>query len=89
MRALAISISQVAVMGAIVASLLYLPLGMVLALAVGLFGVSLEALVTFDDKFSIYSGLFLWWLLSFGGACIYAVCAFPWEEKVLAWPRKK
>lgn len=76
-------------MGAIVASLLYLPFGMALALAFGLFGVSLEALVTFDDKFSIYSGLFTWWLLTFSGACIYAFYAFPWEEKVLAGPRRK
>ena len=83
------SLSQVAVMGAIVASLLCLPVGMALALVLGLFGVSLEALVTFDGTFSIHSGLFTWWLLTFGGACIYAQCAFPWEEKVLAWPRKK
>ncbi len=83
------SLPQVAVMSAIVASLLYLPVGIALALVFALFGVSLESLVTFDDRFSISSGLFAWWLLTFGGACIYAVCAFPWEEKVLAWPRKK
>jgi hypothetical protein len=76
-------------MSAIVASLLYLPVGIALALVFALFGVSLEALVTFGDTFNIYSGLFAWWLLTFGGACIYAVCAFPWEEKVLAWPRRK
>ena len=53
MRALAISLSQVAMMSAIVACLL------------------------------------VRWLLTFGGACVYAVCAFPWDEKVLAWPGKK
>ena len=83
------SLSQVAVMGAIVACLLYLPAGMMLALVAALFGFSLEDMVTFDGTFNIHSGLFAWWLLTFGGACIYAVCAFPWEEKVLAWPRKK
>lgn len=89
MRALAISLSQVAVMSAIVACLLYLPAGMVLALVFALFGFSLEDMVTFDGTFSIYSGLFAWWLLTFGGASLYAACAFPWDEKVLAWPRKK
>ena len=89
MRALMISLPQVAVMGAVVASLLYVPLGIALALAFGLFGISLEELVTFDGTFSIYSGLFAWWLLTFGGASVYAFYAFPWEEKVLAWPRKK
>ena len=28
-------------------------------------------------------------LLTFGGACLYAVRAFPWDDKVLAWPRKR
>lgn len=83
------SVPQVAVMGAIVASLLYVPIGMMLALVFALFGVSLEALVTFGDTLSIYSGLLAWWLMTFGGAFVYAFCAFPWEEKVLAWPRKK
>ena len=84
-----ISLSQVAVMGAIVACLLYLPVGMVLALVFALFDIPLEGMVTFDGAFSIYSGLFAWWLLTFCGACLYAVRAFPWDDKVLAWPRKR
>jgi hypothetical protein len=88
-RALAISLSQVAVMSAIVACLLYLPVGMVLALVFALFGFTLEDMITFDGTFSISSGLFAWWLLTFGGACLYAVRGLPWDEKALAWPRKK
>ncbi|HEV2430670.1 MAG TPA: hypothetical protein VGT43_04040 [Burkholderiales bacterium] len=88
MRALIVSLSQVAVMGAIVALLLYALVGIVLALVFALFGVSLETVVTFDDTLSIYAGLFAWWLLTFSGTSVYAFCAFPWEEKVLAWPRK-
>jgi hypothetical protein len=89
MRSLMTSLSQVAVMSAIVASLLFVPVGIALALIFALFGVSLEDLVTFGETFSIYSGLFAWWLLTFGGASVYAFCAFPWKDKVLAWPRKK
>lgn len=77
MRVLATSLSQVAVMGAIVATLLYLPAGIALALAFGLFGVSLEALVTFGGALEIYWGLCVGWLVVFAAACIYAACAFP------------
>jgi hypothetical protein len=88
-RALMVSLSQMAVMGAIVATLVYWPLGIALVLVLALFGVSLSAVVTFGGTFNTLLGLIAWWLLAFAGACIYAACAFPWEEKVLAWPRKE
>jgi hypothetical protein len=77
------SLPQLAVMSAVVATLMYLPVGIAVAMVFGLFGFSLESVVTFGGALNIYSGLFAWWLLVFGGACIYAACAFPWEEKVL------
>jgi hypothetical protein len=49
----------------------------------------ISALAGICDMIRIYSGLFAWWLLTFGGASVYAFCAFPWKDKVLAWPRKK
>jgi len=88
-RAVLSSLPQVAVMGAVVATLMFLPIGVALAMVLGLFGYSLESVVTFGGAFNIVLGLVAWWLLIFGGSCIYAACAFPWEEKVLAWPRKK
>jgi hypothetical protein len=89
MRALATSLSQLAVMGAIVATLLYLPAGIALALAFGLFGVPLEAVITFNGAFDIAWGLCAWWLAVFALACIYAACAFPWEAKAMGWPKKR
>jgi hypothetical protein len=76
-------------MAAIVATLAYWPVGIALLLLLKLFGISFEAVVTFGGSFNTLLGLFVWWLLAFAGSCVYAVCAFPWEEKVLAWPRKK
>lgn len=76
-------------MAAIVATLMYLPAGMAMVLVLKLFGISVKAAVTFGGAFNMLPGLFAWWLLAFAGSCVYAVCAFPWEEKVLAWPRKK
>jgi len=76
-------------MAAIVATLAYWPLGIALLLLLKLFGISFEAVVTFGGSFNTLLGLFVWWLLAFAVSCVYAVCAFPWGEKVLAWPRKK
>jgi hypothetical protein len=76
-------------MAAIVATLVYWPLGIAMVLVLKMFGVSFEAVVTFGGTFNTLFGLVAWWLLAFAGSCTYAVCAFPWGEKVLAWPRKK
>ena len=66
MRALAASLSQLAMTGAVLATLLYVPAGIALALAFGLFGVPLETFVTFNGALEIYEGLCAWWLLAFG-----------------------
>ena len=76
-------------MAAIVATLVYWPVGIALLLLLKLLGISFEAVVTFGGLFNTLFGLFVWWLLAFAGSCIYAAYAFPWGEKVLAWPRKK
>lgn len=89
MRARAASLSQLAMTGALLATVLYVPAGAALALAFGLFGVPLEAMVTFDGAFEIYWGLCAWWLVVFGAACIYAERAFPWLDKALGWPGKR
>jgi hypothetical protein len=75
-------LAQVAVMGAIVASLLYFPLGVALALALRVAGFSFQAFVTFGGAFNVLPGLAIWWLLFFAGACIYAAFLMPWGEKV-------
>jgi hypothetical protein len=84
-----VSMSQMAVMGAIVATLLYWPLGIAAALVLALLGVSFSAVVTFGGALNTLLGLFAWWLLAFVAACAYAAFAFPWGEKVLTWPKKK
>jgi hypothetical protein len=66
------SLSQMAVMGAIVATLLYFPAGLGLALVLVLFGVSFSDVVTFGGALGTPLGLFAWWLLAFVAACVYA-----------------
>ena len=75
-------------MGAIVASLLYFPLGVALALALRVAGISFQAFVTFSGAFNVLPGLVIWWLLVFAGACIYTACLIPWGGRVIGWPKK-
>jgi len=76
-------------MAALVATLLYFPVGLAIAVPLRLLGVPFEASVTFGDALSVLAGLAAWWLLFYAAALIYAACLFPWGEKVLGWPRKK
>ena len=76
-------------MAAIVATLLYFPVGLGLALVLRLAGIAFEAFVTFDGALGLFSGLAAWWLIAFAGALVYAACFFPWGDEVLGWPRKK
>lgn len=69
------------VMGAIVASLLYFPVGAALALLFALMGVSLHAFVTFGGALRTLPGMLAWWLLDFTAALVYAACVFPWSAK--------
>jgi hypothetical protein len=81
-------VAQVAVIAAIVASMLYIPAAALLALFSHFSGVSLYAFMTFRGALNMFFGLLVWWLLAFAGASVYAAFVFPWKEKVLAWPRK-
>lgn len=75
-------------MAAIVATLVYFPLGLALALALRIAGVSVHAWLTFGGALHAFLGLVAWWLLFFVASCVYAACFFPWDEKVLGWPKR-
>lgn len=59
-------------MAAIVATILYLPSGAIVALIAYLCGVTLEALLTLGGHAPLYAGLAAWWLLVFAGSLLYA-----------------
>ena len=83
------ALTQMAVMAAIVATLFYVPAALAVALLFAVLGVSIDPVVTFGGFFNLLIGMCVWWLLAFAAACAYTACAFPWEDEVLAWPRKK
>jgi Na+/H+-dicarboxylate symporter len=86
MRTALRAMSQMAVMAAIVATMSYLPLGVVLALALRWAGMPLDVLLTLGGTVHAVLGLLLGWLLVFAGACGYAAWLFPWGDKIFGWP---
>jgi hypothetical protein len=73
--------AQVLVMAAVVATLVYFPLGILLALVLPPFGITFDVLLTFGGAVHFLVGLLAWWLLIFAGACAYAGWMFPWGEQ--------
>ena len=76
-------------MAAIVAAMVYFPLGVLLALVAYLAGIGFSGFVTFGGTVGFFVGAGLWWLVFFAAALIYAVCLFPWGDEVHGWPGKK
>ena len=80
-----VRLSQLAVMAAIVATLVFLPLGFAVVGVLRLFGVAFDAVVTFNGSVHAALGLVAWWLLAFAGAWGYTACMYPWEDDGLPW----
>jgi hypothetical protein len=76
-------------MAAIVATLVYFPLGLALILLFRIAGSGFETLATFGGALGVFLGLVVWWLLVFTAALVYAAYLFPWRDKVLGWPKKR
>lgn len=77
---------QLIVMAAIVGSLLYWPLALVLVLLCALAGIPAQSLVTFGGVLGTVSGMLVWWLVSCTLALAYAAFMFPWHANVGGWP---
>jgi len=89
MRDTLTSFSHLAMMAAIVATLAYFPFGILLALVLRFLDIPFDTLLTFDGALGTLSGLLVWWLLFFAGACAYSAWMFPWSDKAFAWPDRK
>lgn len=69
---------QMLVMAALVATLLWLPVGALLGLfAHFVLGMSVEAFVTFDGRMNELVGVLAWWALAFLASLIYAAFCMP------------
>jgi len=69
---------QALTMAAIVATLLCLPVGAVLAVLASFFlDVPMQSILTFGGALHAVAGLLAWWTVAFIAAGIYAVFAMP------------
>lgn len=72
-------IGEVAMMAAIVATMLFVPAAAMLAGVLFLAGVSLHAFTTFNGALDAWQGTAAWWTIAFLPALAYAVWVMPWE----------
>jgi hypothetical protein len=87
-RSVLTALSQMTVMAAIVATLVYLPVCAAVALILSACGISFAAWVTLGGTLHPALGLLTWWLFVFVGSCGYAAWLFPWGDEVFGWPRR-
>jgi hypothetical protein len=70
------------VMASVVTTALFVPVvGILALLAIGSFGVSLRAFVTFGEMLNAVEGLGAWWAILFVPALAYSACVMPWEGR--------
>ena len=68
-------------MTAVVAMMLYWPIGIGLAVICALIRFPFNSLVTFGGALGAVSGMVAWWLVVFALTLPYAAFMFPWDAK--------
>ena len=80
MRAVLGSVPQMIVMASIVASVLVVPFGALLAIFTFLaFGVPVRDFMTFGGMVTPFEGAVAWWIVVFVPSAVYSACVMPWE----------
>lgn len=74
-------VGKLAVMTAVVAMMLYWPIGIGLAVICALIGFPFKSLVTFGGSLGSVTGMVAWWLVVYGLTLPYAAFMFPWDAK--------
>ena len=75
------SVTQAVVVAVVVTTILYVPAGILLALVLTPFGISLQALATFGGRLELFPGLVAWWLIVLVPALVYTAFMYPWGGK--------
>jgi hypothetical protein len=73
------TLSQLATMSAIVATIMFVPFVLIVVLGGKLFGISFAGIFTFGGALNAFIGLVVWWLIAYLGAIVYAACVFQWD----------
>jgi len=72
---------KLVVMTAVVATMLYWPIGIGLAVICALIRFPFFSLVTFGGSLGALAGMLAWWLVVFGLTLPYAAFMFPWDAR--------
>ena len=72
---------KLVVMTAVVATMLYWPIGIGLAVICALVGFPFNSLVTFGGSLGGVAGMLAWWLVVFAATLPYAAFMFPWDAR--------
>ena len=74
-------LGKLAAMTAVVATMLYWPIGIAVAVVCALIRFPFTSVVTFGGSLGIFAGMLAWWLALFAATLPYAAFVFPWDEK--------
>jgi hypothetical protein len=75
------SLSETAMLAAVVTTMLYVPACALLALlCVAVWDVSLSGFITFGGTYRAYVGVLVWWVILFMPALAYATLFPPWKS---------
>jgi len=74
-------VGKLVVMTTVVATMLYWPIGIALAVICALIGFPFNSLVTFGGALGSVAGMMAWWLVAFAATLPYAAVVFPWDAK--------
>jgi hypothetical protein len=73
-------LGELAMMAAIVTTLLFVPAAVMLAALLFLFGGSLHAVATFGGALNAVQGTAAWWLIAFLPTLAYSTYVMPWDR---------
>jgi len=84
-----VRLGKLAVMTAVVATMLYWPIGIALAVICALIGFPFASVVTFGGALGKFTGMLAWWLAVFAATLPYAAFMFPWDTKTDGFRREE
>ena len=75
-------VPQLLVLAIIVATMLYVPAILALAVGCAALGIPVASAITFGGVLGTFTGLLAWWAMGFVLVLVYAAWVFPWDYRI-------
>ena len=75
------SLPRLAIMAAIITTMLCWPIAIAAGIVLALLGVPIDEWVTFGGATNRFSGVLGWWGVGFVPALAYSAFVYPWDEQ--------